>query len=205
MSTNNEPRAVGFESFKRSNPNVKKLASAWRGTPEYESWMNIHLDDDSKVEYLEEDNHQIGTFYRILSPEEIGRAAAVIETVPAEENGDYEVLDVVHEHSDEEETHVITYVRLGKPRYGRVGGRFAYCEFVFVDQWRKQYNGEDAQFTYMETTVSITDSEQNTFEDSILYRAQGYMDVWETMFAIGEIATVTNTDVTVKNDDKDVK
>jgi len=188
---NNEPRAVGFESFKRSNPNVKKLASAWRGTPEYEAWMGIHLDKDSKVEYFEEENYQIGTFYRHLSPEEIDRSAMEASApAPEEKPTDYEIIEVVHEHDDEDETHRVTYVKLGKPRYGRVGGRFALCEFVMIDQWRKVYKNEDTRFEYSETSVVITDDEKNSYEDAIMYRAPGFLDVWQTMFAIGEIVTV---------------
>lgn len=190
MTDSNDLRAIGFEDFKRKNPYITKLASAWRGTPEYESWMNIYTqDDNTTVEYFEEEDHQIGTFYRKLSEAEIEKLTAMEtkEVVP-EGPKHYEVLSVVHEHSDERETHCVTHVRLGVPRWVRIGDRFGLCEYVLVDQYRANVSDDAGSFVHMNTRVSVTDENVAEYEDAEpIYVAPAVLDVFEVMFAIGEV------------------
>lgn len=188
-------RAIGFESFKRNNPNVKKIETAWRGTPEFNAWMEIYTEGtDTTLEYLEEDDHQIGTFYRRLSEVEIEKLVAVEnQEVVQEPTGprEYEVIGVVHEHSDDEQTHVVTHVKLGVPRWHRIGGRFGKVEYVLVDSCRTNVTDEAGSFVEMTTTVTVTDEETTEYKDAEpLYVAPSIVSVWEVMFALGEIGTV---------------
>lgn len=193
MTEKNEgPRAVGFEVFKREHPHVKKLASAWRGSEEFNSWMELYTkDDNTTIEYLEEDDHQIGTFYRKLSEAEIEKLGEAVnenqEVVPAGPQH-YEILKVVHEHADEKISHKVTHVKLGTPRWVRVGKRYGLVEYVMVDQYRETVDDENGTFTDIVTTVAVTDENQSPYEEaSPIYVAPSFLEVFEVMFAIGEI------------------
>ncbi len=198
MADTNDLRAIGFEDFKRNNPNIVKITSAWRGTPEYESWMNIYLaEDNTTVEYLEEDDHQIGTFYRKLSEAEIEKLTAVEtkEVVP-EGPKHYEIIGVVHEHSDETTSHKVTHVRLGNPRWVAIGKRFGLCEYVLVDQYKTSVTDEAGSFIHLSTKVEPTDEDTTEYDGADpIYAAPSYLDVFECMFAIGEIGDYNGNEV----------
>lgn len=194
--TNDNVKAVGFESFARGK-NVKRLASVWRNSPEYGVWLNTYLDPENKtVEYYEEDNHKIGTFYRTLSELEVTKQEEIVEPEPTPVSKAYQMLEVVHEHNkpDEPDEHIVWYVKLGIPRWVKIGNRFGLAEYVFVDRYKAEIEDASGNFTHIRTEVLLTDEEQKPYtEAEIIYAAPSFMELWEVMFAIGETGE-TNAD-----------
>lgn len=189
--TNNEPRDVQFETFVRDNPDVKKLATTWRGSAEYFAWMETMLSEGNQtIEYLE--GEQVTTFYRYLDDAE-KRAREKEQTVVTEEKqapAHFEILSVPHEHSDENATHRVTHIRLSRPRWEPVGERFAHVEYVHVDQFSTRVEDEAGSFVYSTTRVLITDEEGNDYSKEgaeSIYQAPGFLDVWQAMYALGEL------------------
>lgn len=198
MSENNQPRAVEFEAFKRNNPEVIPLASAWRNTPEYEAWMGIFTtDDENKVQYFEESSGKIGTFYRFVTEAEKRASENKPEPEPEESKEkkvpQFEVLSVPHQHEDDDGTkHSVTHVKLGRPRWTRAGDSFALCEYVLVDLFEMPVEGDPNQdipsFTFVRSEVLISDETGASYEDiDPLYAANTKLDLWEAMWALGEI------------------
>lgn len=207
VSENENVRAVGFESFQREHPNVKRLASLWRSDPKYAAWMELYTkDDNTTLEYFEEDNHQIGTFYRALTEAEIRAAErAQVDALAAEMEGAvgtnntpaYEVLGIVHEHgtSEDEQEHRIWLVKLGRPRWVAADQRYAWVEYVHVDQFRTTFT-DDQNITHIDvkTRVTVTDEDSEAY-DTIepIYVAPAFLGVQECMWAIGEYPIVDKT------------
>jgi len=194
-------KAVGFESFARGK-NIKRLASVWRNSPEYGAWLETYLDPENKtVEYYEEDDAKIATFYRMLDEVETRNMPTEDElNVNSEEPAgpkQYEVLSTPHEHYNDNNDgidHRVLYVKLGTPRWVPIGNRFGLCEYVFVESYRVTVNDDNGNFTHVTTRVTVTDDEQNQFEADPIYQAPAWMDVWEAMFAIGEYGGIENAD-----------
>lgn len=200
----NNVRAVGFEQFVRDHPNVKRLASLWRHDPKYEAWMKLYTsEDNSTVEYYEEENHQVGTFYRALTDAEIkaqerikvdALAAETEVTVPT--HNDYEVLAVTHEHADDVQEHRVWHVKLGRPRWVASNDkRYAWVEYVFVDQFINRWRDKDENLIVdARTRVIATDLEQEDYQDNLeaIYIVPAFLGVQECMWAIGEYPILDN-------------
>lgn len=185
-------KAVGFESMQRENPNLKRLASVWVNSPEYETWLALYADPENKtIEYYEEDNHKIATFYRLLDEAETTAMSEpkIISEPEEPEFPEYQVIKVTHEHADENQEHKVTLVKLGIPRWVAIEGQFGLCEYVLVDQYKVNVPGDEdtKPFTFLATRVSPSDeNETDEYTASPIYQAPSFMDVWEAMFAIGE-------------------
>lgn len=189
--TVNEPRNTAFEEFVRTNPDVKKLATVWRGSEEYDAWMQLYIDQDTDFVKIIE-NEQVATFYRPLNELELKKQEEPVAEEPtAPTPNTYEVLGVVHEHSDEEQTHKVTHVRLSNPRWFPVKDQFAWVEYVLVDQYAQRISVEpNPAFTHYSTNVYITDKDCNDYtEDGALpvFTTPAFIEVWEALWALGEI------------------
>jgi hypothetical protein len=191
----NDIRALGFELYQRDHPNTKKIGSFWRNSPEYEAWMKLYTDPaNTTLMYHEEENHQIGTFYRALDAIELRKQeeVATVNDAPqadAPKNPQYQVLDVVHEHGTDGDVteHRVWHVKLGRPRWAPVGERFGLIEYVLVDQFRRVVSDDEGTFTYVVTKVVVSDEDQDTYDEAEpVYLAPAFLNVDECMFAIGE-------------------
>lgn len=198
--SSNQPRDVDFEAHAR-NYDIVAIATTWRNSPEYVAWMTLFTENNENnfVKVFEGENDQVVTFYRDLTDAEIKRAheeQAELEKVAAEPEKpkQFEELEVIHEHDNGTETHKVTHVKLGIPRWIPWNdGRFALCEYVLVDQYKNTVSDDAGQsFEFRSTRVFVSDEEQNDVsggKDGIdhIYVAPSYMDVWEVMYAIGEL------------------
>lgn len=191
MTEQNNLRNTAFEEFKRSHPNVKEIATLWRGSPEEIAWRELYLTEGQDFEYIE--NESVVTFYRLLTEKEIEKKEAAVTEAAKEPSKFYEDLGVVHDHSDEEQSHTQTWIKLSKPRIVPVGNRWAKIEFVLVDQFRQRIEIDgQPPFDYSTTRVLVSDDEKTDHTEKSdaepLYLAQGWLDVWAALWAIGEIA-----------------
>lgn len=180
-----------FEEFKRTHPNVKEIATVWRGSSEDVSWRELYLQEGQNFEYIE--NEQVVTFYRVMTDKEVSKAAEKKEEA-VEESKFYQELGVTHEHYDANESHRVTWVKLANSRKGRVDDRWAEVEYVLVDQYSKVDEIEGVgQFTYTETQIRISDDNKTDYTEQGLavpiYVAPGWLEPWQALWAIGEVAS----------------
>lgn len=189
MTENNNLRNNAFEEFKRTHPDVKELATVWRGSTEDIAWRELYLKEGQTFEYIE--NEQVVTFYRALSPKEVEKKAE--EAVVTEEPPKfYTDLGVVHNHSTPEQTHRQTWIKLAKPRKAPVGDRWAEVEYVLVDQFRQRIELEgQTPFDFYETQVIISDDDKTNYSEENdaqpIYKTPGWLDPWQVLWAIGEL------------------
>lgn len=189
-----EPRNTAFEELKRTNPNLKSLATVWRGSDEYAAWMQLYIDQETDIiQYVE--NEQVTTFYKLMDEAEIQRKED--EKVAAEPDGpaQYEILGQVHECGNETQgKHTAVHVKLGTPRWQRAGNRYALVKYVLIDRVVHYVDDEIGKFTFTETRVLVSDEEAKDYTDDgvePIYVTPGWLTDEEALWPLGEIATYT--------------
>lgn len=171
--------------------NLHKLVSAYTGTEEYISYMNLYTQPDNEtVELFVEPESNLHTFYTIREIKEKVDLKPV--TDPADDipevKAHYEVLRVLKETNTDEAVQTLTLVKLARPHVARMVGKAEYvdAEFVTVASAILKKTDVHGDFHYEETTVCVAE-EDGTIHEAYLYFTPRALSIEEAMFAIGEV------------------